>query len=164
MAGASVTAGAKGGLFGLAEASLSTTISGGIHKDHSWGYSDARSVGGDSSESDTESWATTNSESHNVAKGGQDFWTVSSADSKSLAFTGLILPGHFGVFYRQTTRTAIPGKVIAYNECGVPQVVAEAHFFDYLWSLELAQGDTCSPLPQSHLPEAQCIMAPCGAQ
>ncbi len=163
MASASVTAEAKAKVFGLAEAGLSTTITGGIHKDHSWGYSDSRTVGGDHSESDTESWATTNTQSHNVAKGGSDFWTVSSSTQKSLAFTGLILPGRFGVFYRQVTRTAIPGKVVAYNMCGVAQVVAEAHFFDYLWSLELAQGDSCSPLPKSSLPEAQCLMAPCGS-
>ena len=164
MASASVTAGAKAGLFGLAEASLSTTLTGGIHKDHSWGYSDSRSVGGDYSESDTESWATTNTQSHNVGKGGSDFWAVTSSDSKSLAFTGLILPGRFGVFYRQVTRTAIAGKVVAYNMCGNAEVVAEAHFFDYLWSLELAQGESCSPLPQSKLPEAECLMAPCGSQ
>ena len=41
------------------------------------------------------------------------------------------------------------------------EVVADAEFFDYQWSLELAQGDTCSPLPASHLPPAQCIMSPC---
>jgi len=157
---ASTTAGAKGGIFGLAEASLSVT--GGIHHDHNWGYSDSRSVGGDHSESDTESWATTTTQSHNVGKGSSDFWAVSSADSKALQFTGLVLPHRFGVFYRQVTRTAIPGKVVAYNLCGNAEVVADAHFFDYVWSLELAQGDTCSPLPKSHLPEAECLLAPCG--
>ncbi|HEV7556992.1 MAG TPA: hypothetical protein VGO00_16110, partial [Kofleriaceae bacterium] len=146
----------------VAEGSLSLTEQGGIHHDHSWGYSDSRSVGGDHSESDTESWATTSTTSHSVTKGGSDFWAVSSADSKALMFTGLILPGRYGVFYRQTTRIAMPGSVIAYNLCGTPQVVANADFFDYQWSLELAQGDTCSPLPESHLPAAQCLLAPCG--
>jgi hypothetical protein len=161
-AGTSVTGGAKASLFGLAEASLTTTVSGGIHHDHSWGYSDARSVGGDHSESDTESWATTNTTSHSVTQGGSDFWSVSSSDSKALDYTGLILPHRFGVFYRQTTRMATPGSVVAYNLCGTPQVVANADFFDYQWSLELAQGDTCSPLPECHLPKAQCLMSPCG--
>jgi hypothetical protein len=161
-AGASVTAGGKASIPFIAEGSVSTTVSGGIHKNHSWGYSDSRTVGGDRSESDTESWATTSTQSHNVQKGTSDFWAVSSADSKSLGFTGLILPGRFGVFYRQVTRTAIPGKVVAYNLCGNAEVVAEALFFDYLWSLELAQGPSCSPLPKSSLPEAQCLIAPCG--
>jgi hypothetical protein len=60
------------------------------------------------------------------------------------------------------TRIAIPGKVVAYNLCGNAEVVADAYFFDYLWSLELAQGESCSPLPESHLPEAECLMSPCG--
>ena len=154
--------GGDASLFGIAKVSLQNTLTGGIHQNHTWGYSDARSVGGDHTESDTESWATTNTTSHSVSQGGSDFWAVSSSDSKSLAFTGTVLPGQFGVFYRQTTRIAIPASVVAYNLCGVPQVVAQADFFDYQWSLELAQGPTCSPLPPSHLPDSQCIMAPCG--
>jgi hypothetical protein len=160
--GTSVTGGGKVELGPIAEASLEVTVEGGIHSDHSWGFSDSRSVGGDHSQSDTESWATTNTTSHSIAKGSSDFWAVSSADSKALNFTGLVLPHRYGVFYRQTTRIAIPGSVVAYNLCGTPQVVADADFFDYQWSLELAQGDTCSPLPKSHLPEAQCLMSPCG--
>ena len=153
MGGASIPLLAKG----------SVSLNGGIKRDHNWGYTDGRSVGGDFSESDTESWATTNTSSHDVAQGGSDFWSVSSTDSTSLSFTGLILPGQFGVFYRQVTRVAIPGSVVAYNLCGTPEVVAQANFFDYLWSLELAQGTSCSPLPESHLPDAECVMAPCGS-
>ncbi len=161
-AGVAVEAGGKVGLPLVAEGSLKTTVSGGIRGDHTWGYSDSRSVGADHSESDTESWATTSTASHNVSSGGSDFWAVSSSTSKSLAFTGLVLPGRFGVFYRQVTRTAIPGKIVSYNLCGNAEVVAEVQFFDYLWSLELAQGETCSPLPKSNLPEAQCLISPCG--
>jgi len=163
-ASTTVGGGAEASVFGLAKASLTASVTGGIRNDHNWGYSDTRSVGGDYTESDTESWATSSTNSHSVSSGGSDFWAVSSSDSKSLAFTGLVLPGRFGVFYRQVTRVAIPGRIVAYNLCGNAEVVAEAHFFDYLWSLELAQGETCNPLPKSHLPEAQCIMAPCGSQ
>ncbi|HEY5924262.1 MAG TPA: hypothetical protein VIV11_21440 [Kofleriaceae bacterium] len=162
-ASTTVTGGAEASVFGLAKASLTTSVTGGIRNDHNWGYSDTRSVGGDYTESDTESWATTSTNSHSVSSGGSDFWAISSSDSKSLAFTGMVLPGRFGVFYRQVTRVAIPGRIVAYNLCGNAEVVAEAHFFDYLWSLELAQGETCNPLPKSKLPEAQCIMAPCGS-
>jgi hypothetical protein len=160
--GTSVTGGEKVGIDAIAQESLAITVSGGIHSDHSWGYSDSRSVGGDHSQSDTESWATSSSRSHSVAKGGSNFWAVSSADSKALNYTGLVLPGRYGVFYRQTTRIAIPGSIVAYNLCGTPEVVADVDFFDYQWSLELAQGDTCSPLPKTHLPPAQCVMSPCG--
>ncbi|CAN5471012.1 hypothetical protein BH11MYX1_BH11MYX1_02580 [soil metagenome] len=161
MAQDSVEVGGKVGLPVIAEGSLKNTLTGGIHRNHSWGYSDSRSVGGDHSESDTESWATTNTASHSVSQGGTDFWAVSSAESKSLSFTSLILPGQFGVFYRQTTRIATPASIVTYNLCGKPQVVADANFFDYQWSLELAEGPTCAPLPISRLPAAQCLMAPC---
>jgi hypothetical protein len=162
MASDSIQGSGEVSLFGIAKVGVSNTLTGGIHRNHTWGYSDSRSVGGDHSESDTESWATTDTTSHSVSSGGSDFWAVSSADSKSLQFTGQILPGQYGVFYRQTTRIAIPASVVAYNLCGTPQVVADAYFFDYQWSLELAQGPSCSPLPESHLPAPECLMSPCG--
>lgn len=162
MASDSVTAGGEVGLFDIAKVSLQNTITGGIHQNHTWGFSDSRSVGGDHTDSDTESWATSSTSSHSVSNGTSDFWAVSSSDAQSLAYTGLILPGRFGVFYRQTTRTATPGSVVAYNLCGIPQTVATTYFFDYEWSLDLAQGNTCSPLPKTKLPDPQCIIAPCG--
>ena len=160
-AGGAVTVEGKASIPLLAEGGVSTTVSGGVHKDHNWGYSDSRTVGGDYSQADTESWATTTS--HTVGKGSSDFWAVSSSDSTSLAFQGLVLPGRFGVFYRQVTRVAIPAAIVTYNLCGNSEVVAQANFYDYLWSIDLAQGDTCSPLPKSKLPEAQCLMEPCGS-
>jgi hypothetical protein len=96
-----------------------------------------------------------------VSQGTSDFWTISSSDTTIMQFQGMILPGEFGAFYRQTTRIAVHGMIVAYNLCGAPTVVADATFHDFIWSVDLAQGDTCPPLPESDLPEPQCFMAPC---
>jgi len=124
-------------------------------------YTRGWSVGRNYSSSDTESWAFSQSKGYTLSKSSSDFWTVSSADSKSLSFTGLVMPNQFGVFYRQPVRIALPGALIAYNLCGDPSVVAQANFFDYTWSVDLALGMTCTPFPKSTLPDAECHISPC---
>lgn len=152
-----------GSLFGVVEVGVSGEYKD-IHREHaSWSRSNTRgyTVGRNYSRTDTETWAFTTTAGYKVAKGGSDFWTVSSETSTIVSFEGFILPGEFGVFYRQTTRMAIPGAIISYNMCGEPEVVAETNFYDYNWSVDLAQGAECPPLPKSSLPEAQCLIAPC---
>src|SRR6185295_15225871 len=73
MASDSIQASGEVSLFSIAKVGVSNTLTGGIHKNHTWGYSDSRSVGGDHSDSDTESWATTDTTSHSVSSGGSDF-------------------------------------------------------------------------------------------
>jgi hypothetical protein len=128
---------------------------------HTTAYTQGWSVGRTQSTSDTESWAFSRSRGHSLSKGASDFWTVSSADSKSLAFSGQVLPGQFGVFYRQPVRIALPGALIAYNLCSDPSVVAQTNFFDYTWSVDLAIGNSCTPFPKSSLPDPQCHITPC---
>jgi hypothetical protein len=120
-------------------------------------------VGRDYSVTDTESWAFSETVGHDVSQGGSDVWAVSSSDSTITSFQGLILPGEYGVFYRQATRVALPGAVVAYNLCGLPSVVAETNFYDYTWSVDLAQGADCPPFPESDLPPAECFVAPCSS-
>lgn len=123
------------------------------------------SVNEDHSSTDTESWAFSNTTGYNLSKGNSDFWTVESTNSTSVSLEGRILPGQFGVLYRQTTRMALPGNLIAYNRCGIHEVVGDANLYDYVWSVALATGSSCLPLPKSNLPEAECLIAPCnGAQ
>jgi hypothetical protein len=136
----------------------------GQNGSHSEAYQQGWAVGRDYTTNDTESWAFAKTEGYTVTKGGQDFWTVSSSDSKSLAFTGQIMPGEFGVFFRQTVRVAIPGSLVAYNLCGEPTVVGKTNFFDYNWSVDLATGPSCTPYPTPSLPEAQCFVTPCSNQ
>jgi len=143
-----------------AKLSASMTASRSIYGSSTRGYS----VGRNYSQSDTESWAYTQTKGHEVSEGGQDFWTVSSSESTIMQFQGNILPGEYGVFYRQTTRLGVDGMIIAYNLCGEPAVVADATFNDFIWSVDLAQGDECPPFPESDLPEAQCFQSPCVTQ
>jgi hypothetical protein len=154
---------AGGSLFGVVEVGVSGEYKD-IHREHaSWNRSNTRgyTVGRNYSRTDTETWAFGRTQGYSLSTGGSDFWTVSSESSTIVSFEGFILPGEFGVFYRQTTRMAIPGAIVAYNLCGEPEVVAETNFYDYNWSVDLAQGAECPPLPKSSLPEAQCLIAPC---
>ena len=152
-----------GSLFGVVEVGVSGEYKD-IHREHaSWSRSNTRgyTVGRNYSRSDTESWAFSATSGHSVSSGGSDFWSVESSQSTIVSFEGFILPGEYGVFYRQTTRVAIPGAIVQYNLCGVPEVVAETHFYDYIWSVDLAQGAECPDFPESSLPEAECLIAPC---
>jgi hypothetical protein len=133
------------------------TNGGSVYGSSTRGYT----VGRDYSVTDTESWAFSTTRGHEVSQGGSDFWAVSSSQSSITSFQGLILPGEYGVFYRQATRLALPGAVVAYNLCGVPNVVAETNFYDYTWSVDLAQGADCPPFPESDLPPSECFVAPC---
>jgi hypothetical protein len=161
--GAELGGGVKFGVPGVVEVGvnpkLSTTMtsSRSIYGSSTRGYS----VGRDYSVSDTESWAFTNTKGHEVSEGGSDFWSVSSSESTIMQFSGNILPGEYGVFYRQTTRMGVSGLIVAYNLCGMPTVVADATFYDYIWSVDLAQGEECPPFPESDLPESQCFQSPC---
>lgn len=152
-----------GSLFGVVEVG----VSGGISTEHSEGgrvygsNTQGYTVGRDYSQTDTESWAFSSTQGHNVSKGGSDFWTVSSSSSTITTFQGQVLPGTFGVFYRQTTRLALPGAIVHYNMCGIPTVVAQTNFYDYVWSVDLATDQACPPFPESNLPEPQCYIAPC---
>ena len=161
-AGGSVSINPLGFLGGSASAEWGSTNSygGSRHGSHSTGYT----VGRDYSAADTESWAYTNSESYGVSKGGGEFWEVSSSNSVTSAVSGDIIPSMYGVWYRQATRIVRPGTVVAYNMCGQPMVAAEALFEDYVWAVSLAQDSECPPLPESSLPEAQCVIAPCAGQ
>ena len=160
-------ASAGGTLFGLVEVGVEgkyTDISrdgGSTYRNSTSGYT----VGQDFSSTDTESWAFSNTQGYTLTQGGSDFWTVSSEESTIVSFQARILAGQYGVFYRQTTRMALPGAIIAYNRCGIAEVVGEANFFDYAWSVDLGTGNDCPPLPESNLPDAECFIAPCsGAQ
>lgn len=150
-------------LFGAVEVGASgkymnnVTNSRGIYGSSTRGYT----VGRDYSISDTESWAFTQTRGHEVSQGGQDFWTISSSQSTIMGFQGMILPGEYGLFYRQTTRLALPGAIVAYDLCGAPNVVAETQLQDFIWSVDLAQGEECPPFPETDLPEPECFQQPC---
>ncbi|MFC1609901.1 hypothetical protein ACFL6C_02995 [Myxococcota bacterium] len=82
---------------------------------------------------------------------------ISSASSQSLAMSGDILPGQFGVFYRQTQRIERLGQIMERSVCGDERVVGEAHVTDWNWAPDLAvtHDGVCPPAPVSNLPSAQ---------
>jgi hypothetical protein len=141
-----------------AEYGVTNSYGESVHGSVSTGWT----VGHDYSVADTESWAFTESQSHGVTKGGGEFWEVSSSNSVTSAISGDIIPSMYGVWYRQATRIVRPGSIVVYNMCGQPEVVAEALFQDYTWAVSLAQDSECPPLPKPTLPDAECVIAPCG--
>ncbi len=115
-----------------------------------------------------QSATTTDTEAATESTGGgsaEEFaWSVSSTDSLSRDFGGLIFAGVYGVFYRQTLRLIRRGILVAYNQCGAAEVVSDVDFVDWTWAPDLALGDSCPPLPESHLPPAECFVSPCAGE
>ncbi len=83
--------------------------------------------------------------------------SVSSGTSQSLAMSGEILPGQYGVFYRQTQRLERLGKILHRAVCGETAVVGDARVTDWNWAPDLAvtSNGLCPPAPPSNLPPAQ---------
>ena len=80
--------------------------------------------------------------------------TVSSSKSKSLAgITGHILPGDYGMFYRQTLKLEHVGPLLVTTACGQVVSMGEILITDWRFVGELAQGPSCPP--QSKLPGAE---------
>jgi hypothetical protein len=89
----------------------------------------------------------------NVGFGVDVSGSVSSTKSQGLNISGQILPGLYGVFYRQTTKLYRIGNLVGRNECGQDIDLGEAIVTDYLFTPELATGSTC--VPPSKLPKAE---------
>lgn len=83
--------------------------------------------------------------------------TVTSSQDESLSLSGRVLPGQFGVFYRQTQRLERKGKVLRRDACGATYVLGDAIVTDWDWAPDLAltSNGRCPPAPPSNLPPAQ---------
>lgn len=88
----------------------------------------------------------------NVGFGVDTSASVSSSKSQGLNLSGQVLPGEFGVFYRQTTKVYRVAKLTAHNQCGQTADLGEVILTDWLFTPELATGSTC--VPPSQLPAA----------
>lgn len=118
------------------------------------------------SESRTYSFGEGTSESEIVSEGITDAesetWSESESHSTLTSYSGVIAPGRFGVFYRQTTRLVRRADVYSYNLCGVLEKQGEMMFNEWAWAPELAIGESCGEtLPASALSRAECFIAPC---
>jgi hypothetical protein len=157
--------------------SLGTEVSGefGISELVSLGVNVTSEVGGEKSRQVSNnvnresgvnaSTTTTETEEISQQRGGEQgeafAWSVSSDQAISTGFSGHVIAGTYGVFYRQTVRLTRRAAVVAYNQCGFAKVVGDVDFTDWQWSPDLALGNECPPLPASNLPTAECYVPPC---
>lgn len=130
-----------------AEESHSETVSGDHTVEANWNYNEALSQSYSASET--------------VTREGHEILRVRSSESESLNFGVFLLPMKYGVFYRQSTRLVRTMEVVAYDLCGNWTVVGTMLVSDFTFAPDLAMGDNCPPFPESNLPEAQCLRAPC---
>lgn len=122
----------------------------------------SRDQGVNVSTTSTDAEDVTNSTSQGAS---QDFaWDVSSSNYIGRDFSGTVIAGTYGVFYRQTMRLVRRAALVTYNLCGNAKVVGDVDIEDWAWSPDLALGESCPPLPESNLPRAQCLIPPCLTQ
>jgi len=71
--------------------------------------------------------------------------SLSSSKSKGMNLSGQILPGEYGMFYRQTTMVQRVGTIMIRNKCGAEVSPGKAFLSDWIWTPDLATGSTCPP-------------------
>lgn len=156
-----VMAGAEGGFGPFAKAKAEVRVGGG----HDWGGSSTETTQGQQSWTQTSSYSEAVSLTEQNQESISQAMTVSQTDSTSyttsLGYRGYLLPGQYGVFYRQTTRLIRRAEIVAMDLCGNETTVGEFVMNDYTWAPDLAMGPDCPPFPESALPEAVCLIPPC---
>jgi hypothetical protein len=159
--GASTEFSGGGTLFGIIEAGMKVGFNGeyGQEYNHSTTQGTSRTTGLSRTETTTDTRSTT--ESEGGSEGEAFDWQVSSSEQLARGFSGDVIAGTYGVFYRQSVRLVRHAALVTYNLCGAAEVVGEVDFQDWTWSTDLALGNACPPLPASNLPEASCVLEPC---
>lgn len=150
------------GLDKLIQMGVKVNAEVGGSTDQSATQSANREQGVNASSTTTETESVSQSQSGSQGEGFG--WSVSSSEVISRGFGGYVIPGTFGVFYRQTLRLMRRAVLVAYNQCGYAQVVGEVDFTDWTWSPDLALGEACPPLPASNLPRPECNISPCAGE
>ena len=157
----SFMAGGEAGVPLVANGKVELRVGGG----RDWGGSHTDTHSGEQAWTQTASYTEavglTEAHQETITQAVSTTWTVSSALSETLAISRFLLPNHFGVFYRQTTRMIREGEIIAMDLCGNESVVGRMILNDYTWAPDFAMGRECPPLPESGLPVAQCLIPPC---
>jgi hypothetical protein len=70
---------------------------------------------------------------------------VSTDKSKSLSIQGHILPGQYGVFYRQTTKLHRKASLVGFTQCGQSFQLGQVILTDWMFTPDLATGRACTP-------------------
>ena len=152
-------AGGSVGITGLIEVGMKVNASVGGSTYSSSTRSNSRTTGTSHSETTTDTESMTEQTS---GSNGEAFrWEVSSTEQLSRDFSADVIAGTYGVFYRQTVRMMRRAALVTYNLCGIANVIGDVEFEDWNWSADMGLGQACPPLPQSNLPEAQCLLSPC---
>lgn len=78
--------------------------------------------------------------------------SVSSAKSVP-SLSGQVLPGEYGMFYRQTVKLEHSAPIYLTSACGQMYLLGYALVTDWRWDVDLATGSMCPP--STKLPKAQ---------
>ncbi|MEL6547174.1 MAG: hypothetical protein AAFQ82_21285, partial [Myxococcota bacterium] len=74
----------------------------------------------------------------NIGFGFNTSSSRSSSQSQNLSISGRVLPGQYGVFYRQTQRLERTGNIYRRDACGDPVEVGQVFVTDWSWAPDLA--------------------------
>ena len=86
----------------------------------------------------------------------------SSSSSTTFSYNGYIPRGRFGIFFRQTSRYVKLSEIITYNINGFSQHAGFIMMNTWAWAPELSVSNTCEDAMTSSLPNAECLIPPCG--
>ncbi len=157
--------GVEAGESGTASASASESHSRavGAHWEQSQSYAETNSFTRTATWENTQSYSEAESHSETVAmslgESDSETYSVSTTDAESLHTSGTVYAGLMGMWYRQTTRLARYGTVVAYDLCGNGTAVGHVMLDDWTWAPDLALGAECPPA--TNFPPADCLIEPC---
>ncbi len=115
------------------------------------------------SETTTASQSATRANTQGTTTGVGESVTVT--DSVGQSYGVRCIARHKCTLYTQKTRLIKSGDGVIYNQCGEADFVGKVSYVDWSWNIALAQhkSETCNPLPQPDLPEAECFKGCSGA-
>jgi hypothetical protein len=150
-----------------------TTDSKGESLSNSYALGTIDEIGSSTSQSEANSESVTYnfgegaSQTDVVQVGNSESWTetwiTTESDSTLMSYAAKIPNKRYGVWYRQAVRYVRKGQVYTYDACGVRELMGETYFNTWAWSPALAIGDECAGnvMPEPDLPVAQCVVPPC---
>ena len=86
----------------------------------------------------------------------------SSSSNTTFSYSGYIPRGRYGIFFRQTSRYVKLSEIITYNLDGFPQHAGFIMMNSWAWAPELSVSESCENAINSNLPQAECLIPPCG--
>ena len=86
----------------------------------------------------------------------------SNTSSTTFSYSGYIPRGRFGMFHRQTSRYIKLSEIVSYDLNGFPIHAGYIVMNNWSWAPDLKIGNSCEEVLNSNLPDASCIIQPCG--